>query len=108
MIKVVPETRLLLENLMVSESIPRTRGCSQGRTHCNRTSPLFPARAGLFPKQPPPRNRLLAIPRTCGVVPIVAAEGKRRRYLFPPHAGLFRNSNRFIVTDGNYSPHTRG
>ena len=91
MIKVVPETRLLLENLMVSESIPRirgvdpqgtgtnqyrhcysphTRGCSSEWRIDYANSIVFPAYAGLFQSERSEQGGGESFPRSCGVVPM--------------------------------------
>ena len=88
MIKVVPKTWLLLENLMVSKCIPRIRGVvpdAQGkRTYPQR---VFPAYAGLFRTFSARGLVRSGIPRIRGVVPL---------------------HNIFTTLTTAYSPHTRG
>ena len=108
MIKVVPETRLLLENLMVSKRIPRVcgvvpeeknacqrvktyslrmRGCSQ----CGHAQMLlhlvFPAYAGLFLNIRDQALYRTRIPRVCGVVPLLAHQSPENKPFSPRMRG---------------------
>ena len=110
MIKVVPETRLLLENLMVSKCIPRlrgvvptpcqgimlpkkysphTRGCSgTQRVRCSFCT-TFTTYVGLFRWAHSTKPICAHIPRIRGVDPFYVFGAVAKRPVFPAYAGLF-------------------
>ena len=128
MIKVVPETRLLLENLMVRESIPRicgvapsfslslvssdhysppTRGCSRlgHRLACQQS--VFPAYAGLFPTGTPLGMSTICIPCVRGVVPATAVSSTPTTS-FPRVRGVVPKLSSLVKRILSFSPHTWG